>query len=89
MHTPGPWRYDPKEGAVITSQQIGPNPPGASLVAYYGGDVVCESVSTRANGRLIAAAPELYKMLRAIVGPQPAPTSDASRLLARIDFGSR
>lgn len=38
---------------------------GAQAVDYYGGNLICESAS-KANARLIAAAPEMYNLLGSI-----------------------
>jgi hypothetical protein len=55
-HTPGPWDWyvgGPKEGLWV----------GA------GGEVVCIEVSSAANARLIAAAPELLDALKTLCAP--------------------
>jgi hypothetical protein len=38
---------------------------------YYGGELICESVGTKADMHCLAAAPELLKALKAITPPMP------------------
>jgi hypothetical protein len=64
-HTSGPWAAD---GLVITS-------PGRSIVCWMGeaaqfpGDMVKDCENSDANGRLIAAAPDLYAALQRMLSP--------------------
>jgi len=63
--TPGSWRKSSKTKAVISDSARGIDVKGATgteASAYYGGNLICESVSDY-NANLIAAAPELYDAL--------------------------
>lgn len=62
--TPGPWRLG-KNGGVVADVPIIGGPDGSDDVAYYGGHLICESV-TESNARLIAAAPDLLAACEAI-----------------------
>jgi len=64
-HTPGPWRAG-KQWSVVADSEIGTHSDQENR-EYYGGALVCESVRTEANARLIAAAPELLEALRDMV----------------------
>ena len=61
-HSKGPWRRG-LFGAVVCDEPTGL--PGADDVAYYGGNLVCESVAQK-NIPIIAAAPEMYEALQFI-----------------------
>lgn len=64
-HTPGPWSIGRQGWCVIADHPIEAGPRGADDVEYYGGHLICESVTPN-NARLIAAAPELLEMLQSI-----------------------
>lgn len=65
-HTPGPWRVGHSYGAVVTDVDS----PGVWCDEEnrrgYGGNLVCESVRSEANARLIAAAPDLFEALEMV-----------------------
>lgn len=63
-HTPGPWRIG--NGSFIISDHPAPGITGSDDVQYYGGHLICESVS-QANARLIAAAPDLLEALKVLL----------------------
>ena len=52
-HTPGPWRVG-RPGTVVCDTSIEQGPKGTADVTYYGGHLVCESV-TKANAERIVA----------------------------------
>lgn len=54
MHTPGPWTLDPETGVVFDSS-------GAKAIQT--GGFLCDE-ETKANARLIAAAPELFELAK-------------------------
>ena len=70
-HTPGPWEYDTR-GSVLGPQHRHPQSvtlgvemksrPTVCFVRGYSG-----SVEAEANGKLIAAAPDMAKVLHAII----------------------
>lgn len=62
--TPGPWRVG-KTGCVVADVPV-PEMGGSDDVDYYGGHLICESV-TPANAKLISAAPDLLKAAKAIL----------------------
>lgn len=62
--TPGPWRVG-KSGTVVANSPIGTHCTVGDA-AYYGGYLICESIATERNARLIAAAPDMYAL---ITGP--------------------
>lgn len=65
-HTPGPWRLG-IEGTVVADSADGLTIGGATgkeNTDYYGGNLICESISM-ANAKLTAAAPEMLDALLA------------------------
>ena len=60
-HTPGPWIDSPNAGDAIISQHPDAMGDAGLEIDYYGGFVICESVSQR-NKPLIKAAPELLEV---------------------------
>ena len=64
-HTPGPWKLGSR-GAVVADIPTSNQLAGSDDVDYYGGYLICESV-TEANARLIAAAPELLEALQGMM----------------------
>lgn len=98
-HTPGPWRIGKNYGAIVSDSEEGLGLPGAcgpGAVEAYGGYLVCESVAL-ANAEVIAAAPDLLRLLRMLVpiaedlhgwGPATcdgcAAVRDARELLGRL-----
>lgn len=62
-YTPGPWRVG-NHGSVICDAPIGPMDDES--LAFYGGNVVCGTVSP-ANAPLIVKAPELAEALRELL----------------------
>ena len=92
-HTPGPWDIGKGGGCVITDagtpeDMLG---KGHDERDYYGGLLICESIARRVDATLIAAAPELLKMLQDIhegeygYGEWP----DESEILALIARATR
>lgn len=61
MFTPGPWRIG-NGGSVVTDHSMGPDDTNDGTRAFYGGNVICETV-TPSNAALIAMAPEMYEFL--------------------------
>lgn len=62
-HTPGPWRLGTNYGAVVTDVEHSGVWCDAENRGAYGGNLVCESVHSKANALLIAAAPDLFSAL--------------------------
>lgn len=52
-HTPGPWRLDAEQGAILA-----PDWKPVAFVSFHAADSLAQET---ANGRLIAAAPELLR----------------------------
>ena len=66
-YTKGPWMVG-KTNCVISENDNGLELNGAKgqeAIEYYGGNLICESVS-EANAKLIAAAPEMLEALKSI-----------------------
>jgi len=78
--TPGPWRKG--HGSFIVSDNPAPGCQGSDDTEYYGGHLICESVSS-ANARLIAAAPELLAACRSLVAAMGSDLHDLR--LAHLD----
>lgn len=86
-HTPGPWRVSTDNGDFTTQTDDG---KGLTLT-HLSGKVYLHERNGRANARLIAAAPEMYQLLKWWVfifqkdalAFQMIP--DTQALLARID----
>ena len=62
-YTKGPWRLG-RHGSVVSDFPV-PEIRGSDDVEYYGGHLVCESV-TLSNSRLIALAPTMLELLQSI-----------------------
>lgn len=62
-HSKGEWSVGKNGGEVITDQPV--NRPGSEEQhrEYYGGYLICESVSKFGDRELIAAAPAMYQEL--------------------------
>lgn len=66
-HTPGPWKIG-NYGSVVTNtpdrqvEIVGPH--SEDTINWYGGHVICETV-TNGNAALIAAAPDLLEACKA------------------------
>lgn len=68
-HTKGPWRIGKHTNSVISDNSNGLEINGAKgeeAVKYYGGNLICESVSIE-NAKLIAAAPDLLEALNDMI----------------------
>ncbi|WP_232450532.1 hypothetical protein [Burkholderia ubonensis] len=66
--TGGTWSLGSHGGCVVTTAEIAGCPgSGHNDIAYYGGNLICESVYRPADAHLIAAAPDLLAALRAMV----------------------
>jgi len=61
QYTPGPWRMG-RHGAIVSDTPV-PEISGSDETDYYGGHLICESV-TNWNARLIACAPDLVAALK-------------------------
>jgi predicted DNA-binding transcriptional regulator AlpA len=57
--TPGPWRFDTKRGAIVTSTG-----ESVAVVCFHGADSLAQE---NLNGHLIAAAPDLLAALRELL----------------------
>lgn len=64
-HTPGPWAVGLK-GGVVADTPTNNHILGSDDVEYYGGYLICESV-TLANARLIVKVPELLEAAKKVV----------------------
>lgn len=67
--TKGTWSVGKNNSCVISTEINGLTVSGATgeyAVSYYGGNLICESVSAN-NVSLLAAAPDLYKELDALL----------------------
>ena len=65
-HTKGPWRIGKHTNSVISDNSNGLEINGATgeeAVKYYGGNLICESVSIE-NAKLITAAPDLLEAIQ-------------------------
>lgn len=62
--TPGPWRVG-KHGSVVSDAPV-PEVHGSDAIEYYGGHVICETI-TPSNARLVAASPELLEALSGLL----------------------
>ena len=88
--TPGPWKPsvtpDGREfGAIISTAKKQKRVRTEVEARYYGGTVVCESVSDGADARLIAAAPVMYKMLSDLRDGRYVTGEDLIGILAKIE----
>ena len=73
-HTPGEWRIGKMGGTVVADSKTSDTPnTGHDDVEYYGGHLICESIETQANARLIAAAPDLLEACKMALKRKPFP----------------
>ncbi len=63
-HTPGPWRRG-RSGSVVSDTPV-PEMRGSGDVEFYGGHLICESV-TDTNYKLIIAAPDLLEACMSLI----------------------
>jgi hypothetical protein len=68
-HTPGPWKANLADDGAFSIEGMG-------AVLCQRSDWAFRSVESRANGRLMAAAPELLCILQAIVTDCSSMSSD-------------
>lgn len=67
-HTKGKWKLG-KTGGTVVSDYVPDNANGNTGHAetdYYGGFLIAESILFKADAKLIAAAPEMFQMLKTI-----------------------
>jgi len=67
--TKGEWTVGKSHGCVVSDDSTGGLVRGATgedAIKYYGGNLICESVSNE-NAQLIAAAPELLEALQSML----------------------
>ncbi len=62
-HTPGPWKIGNNGSVVCNNPDKQVEMPDQDGVRFYGGHVICETV-TAANARLITASPDLLEVLK-------------------------
>lgn len=66
-HTPGTWKVG-NHGSVV-SDVI--RDSDENVVAFYGGEIICESIQNVGDANLIAAAPDLFEALNEIATSMP------------------
>ena len=69
MHTNGPWKVGKKVGdtwCVITTNPINGREERGDDIELYGGTPIARGL-TLENARLIAAAPDLFKIVQGVV----------------------
>lgn len=61
-HTPGPWKYDPKDGSLDSLSDV-------AVGRFHSGrdDMGSDMRPRKADARLIAAAPELLAALEGVI----------------------
>lgn len=64
MRTPGPWEVDKEGRAFVVNSQIH---NGDANDQFYGGELIAESIFNPDDRKLIAAAPELLEICKALV----------------------
>ena len=64
--SPGPWRVGNTHGAVVTDANHRSAWTDDANRLSYGGNMICESIRSVANARLIAAAPALFEALEMV-----------------------
>ncbi len=77
-HTPGPWDYDRDDLGIWINSSSYPQPLAKMGTAML--------IPHEANARLIAAAPELYEALRAIVDQERQPQDAETRMHDMADL---
>lgn len=68
-HTPGPWKEGRPGTVVANIEHAEPEDikTGHSDFEYYGGLLICESIRTPNDSKLISCAPELLLSLKSLV----------------------
>ena len=84
-HTPAPWKVFDRPGtlSVFAGDKIGRN----EVVHWTGFDASHFPKATKANARLIAAAPDMLALLQELIdieGPQPGTAAWAKKVHAVI-----
>jgi len=77
-HTPGPWRYDPQIYTVWKDLPDFAGKPQGSFELVTDIGAPNDGSDADANGRLIAAAPDLLAVLQAIVEAWDSPKEKAA-----------
>ncbi len=94
MHTPGPWGIMPKELNIDEDENYISEPhlgtyvynTNNTLPGHYGTGAICEHVWSDADARLIAAAPEMFDILKSVaLSMNYCPDAEIMLLLKRIE----
>jgi hypothetical protein len=84
--TGGTWSIGKTWGSIVTTAEIAGCPgSGHNDVAFYGGNLICESVWRPADACVLAAAHDMYALLNELIdieGPQPGTAAWAEKVHA-------
>lgn len=75
-HTPGPWSFDPAHGAVLSADGH-----AVAVLCFHGAESMAQE---DANGRLLAAAPELLRC--ALLALEELQKAERLHRLAGVDL---
>lgn len=75
-HTSGNWKPGKGYGAVVSDTTV--EEQDEETTTAYGGYLICESVSSY-NRPIIATAPELLEVARALIGDGPEYSDESGR----------
>jgi hypothetical protein len=84
--TGGTWSVGKTWGSIVTTAEIAGSPgTGHNDAEYYGGNLICESVWRPADACVLAAAHDMFDLLKELIdieGPQPGTAEWAAKVQA-------
>jgi hypothetical protein len=70
--TPGPWKYDPERFNTDNEQNSG-SILSVGSDEWFIAEICGDLDESQANAKLIAAAPEMYELIEALLDENPSP----------------
>lgn len=87
--TSGTWSIGKTWGSIVTTAEIaGSSGTGHNDVEYYGGNLICESVWRPADACVLAAAHDMFLLLKELIdieGPQPGTAAWSAKVKAVLN----
>lgn len=89
MHTMGPWKVGKQVGdtwCVVTTNPINGRPPSGDDIERYGGTPIARGL-TQENARLVAVAPEMFKVVQGLAMRAASEDDAAAQAIERVFTG--